>query len=302
MEQLDIAEDRAFIICENLVKIYKVADLEVVALQGLDLRIERGELIGIVGNSGSGKSTLLNILGGLDRPSAGRVTVDGQDLLKMSDRQLANYRLHSVGFLWQQVARNLIPYLSAKENVELPMIAAGSSGRKRSRHAQELLEALGMEERIDYKLVQLSGGEQQRVAIAVAMANSPSLLLADEPTGELDSENAEAIYSSFRRLNQLYGTTIIIVTHDRTINWRVDRVIQIRDGKTSTETVRRIDEDQQETHDEYIVLDPAGRLQVPAEFLEQFGMKDRVKMELTEDGIIIRPPDYRQEKSVWGNE
>lgn len=281
-----------FIFCDNLVKIYKVADLEVVALQGLDLGVKRGEMIGIVGNSGSGKSTLLNILGGLDRPSAGRAVVDGRDLVKMSDAQLVNYRRRTVGFVWQQVGRNLIPYLTARENVELPMITAGLPGRRRDSRAKELLDALGMSHRLNSKLVHLSGGEQQRVAIATGLANSPPLLLADEPVGEVDSESAELIYSGFRRLNQLYGTTVIIVTHDRTIAWRVDRVVQIRDGRTSTETVRRIDEQQQEVHDEYIVLDPVGRLQLPQDFLEQLDMRDRVKLELTEDGIIIRPEHY----------
>ena len=283
-----------FVFCDNLVKIYKVADLEVVALQGLDLRVQRGEMIGIVGNSGSGKSTLLNILGGLDRPSAGRAIVDGRDLVKMSDAQLVNYRRRTVGFVWQQVGRNLIPYLTARENVELPMITAGVPGRRRTSRAEELLDALGMSHRLDSKLVHLSGGEQQRVAIATGLANNPSLLLADEPVGEVDSESAERIYAGFRRLNQLYGTTIVIVTHDRTIAWRVDRVVQIRDGRTSTETVRRVDEQQQEVHDEYTVLDPAGRLQLPQDFVEQLGMKERVKLELTEDGIVIRPEHYGQ--------
>lgn len=286
-----------FVLCDNLVKIYKVADLEVVALQGLDLRVKRGEMIGIVGNSGSGKSTLLNMLGGLDRPSAGGVMVDGRDLVKMSDAQLVNYRRHTVGFVWQQVGRNLIPYLTARENVELPMITAGVSSRRRVSRAKELLDALGMSHRLNSKLIHLSGGEQQRVAIAMGLANNPPLLLADEPIGEVDSESGELIYAGFRRLNQLYGTTVIIVTHDRTIAWRVDRVVQIRDGRTSTETVRRVDEELQEVHDEYTVLDPVGRLQLPQDFLEHFDMRDRVKLELTEDGIIIRPENYgRAEK------
>ncbi|HEY3342680.1 MAG TPA: ABC transporter ATP-binding protein, partial [Anaerolineae bacterium] len=179
-----------FILCDNLVKIHKIADLEVVALQGLDLEVKQGELLGIVGASGSGKSTLLNILGGLDRPSAGRVVVGGRDLLKMSDAALTTYRRTQVGFVWQQGARNVIPYLSSESNVELPMILAGHAGGAARKHAGELLDAVGLADRRHHYLGQLSGGEQQRVAIAVALANSPSLLLADEPTGELDSTTA----------------------------------------------------------------------------------------------------------------
>ena len=175
------------IICDNLVKIYKVANLEVVALQGLDLIVQRGELLGIVGVSGSGKSTLMNILGGLDRPSAGRVWVDGSELLKLSDLGLDHYRRSKVGFVWQHGARNLVPYLTALENVMLPMTLAGTTGPRKRQRAEGLLDMVGLADRRHHRLPQMSGGEQQRVAIAVALANSPALLLADEPTGEVDS-------------------------------------------------------------------------------------------------------------------
>ena len=171
------------IICENLVKIYKVVDLEVVALQGLDLDVRPGELLAIVGASGSGKSTLLNILGGLDRPSAGRVTVNGRNLLKLSNRELDRYRRFEVGFVWQQTGRNLIPYLTARENVELPMTVAGMGLRAKRAWSQELLEMVDLWEHRWHRLAQLSGGQQQRVAIALALANKPKLLLGDEPTG-----------------------------------------------------------------------------------------------------------------------
>jgi putative ABC transport system ATP-binding protein len=294
------------ITCENLVKIYKIAELEVVALQGLDLTVERGEMLGIVGASGSGKTTLLNILGGLDRPSAGRVTVDGQDLLKLSDAALNRYRRRKVGFVWQQTSRNLIPYLTAQENVELPMNIAGMSRREKRVWARELLQAVGLYERRRHRLAQLSGGEQQRVAIAVALANKPILLLADEPTGEVDSATAQTILETFRRLNETLGLTTIIVTHEPRIVGQVDRVVAIRDGKTSTETIRQVSqleqamvgehpiEEEDVTYHEYVVLDSAGRLQVPREYLEQFDIGDRATLDMTDEGILIRPVAGRQ--------
>ena len=227
-----------FIICDNLVKIYKIANLEVFALQGLDLVVAPGELMGIVGASGSGKSTLMNILGGLDRPSAGRVWVDNNDLLKMSDAALNRYRRSKVGFVWQQASRNLIPYLSAVENVQLPMTLAGNS-RGAKRRATELLEMVGLGPRSHHGLRQLSGGEQQRVAIAVSLANSPTLLLADEPTGEVDSQTALSIYQTLQTLNRELGLTILIVSHDTGIARHVQRVVAIRDGKLASETVRQ---------------------------------------------------------------
>ena len=299
-----------FIICENLVKIYKVADLEVVALQGLDLAVAPGEMLGIVGASGSGKSTLLNILGGLDRPSAGRVTVDGRDLLKLSEGALDRYRRTRVGFVWQQVARNLIPYLSARANVELPMTVAGVGLREKRHRSQELLERTGLWEHRRHRLAQLSGGQQQRVAIAVALANQPTLLLGDEPTGEVDSATAQGLQDLFHDLNKDLGLTTIIVTHDPQIARRVDRVVAIRDGKTSTEIIRRVSQleramvgerpttegaDQEEVaYQEFVVLDSAGRLQVPREYREQRGIGDRATLELTEEGILIRAVAGRQ--------
>ena len=228
----------ALIVCDNLVKIYKIANLEVVALQGLDLVVSEGELVGVVGASGSGKSTLLNILGGLDRPSAGRVWVGGTDLLKLSDSGLKRYRLTRVGFVWQQGARNLVPYLTARENIELPMIMAGEANQDRRSRSMELLEAVGLREREGHRLSELSGGEQIRVAIGVSLANHPRLLLLDEPTGELDSTTAAMIYQLIRDLNRRLKITALIVSHDPAIAHQVDRVVSIRDGKLSSETVR----------------------------------------------------------------
>ncbi|HEX2034606.1 MAG TPA: ABC transporter ATP-binding protein [Chloroflexota bacterium] len=284
-----------FIVCDNLVKIYKVADLEVVALQGLDLTVHRGELMAIIGNSGSGKSTLLNILGGLDRPSAGRVSVGNRDLLKMDDRDMVMYKREVVGFVWQQSGRNLIPYLTAVENVQVPMIIAGKPVAEQRAWAEELLDAVGLGPRKHHRLSQLSGGEQQRVAIAIGLANRPPLLLADEPTGEVDTATAGTIYGIFRRLNEEYGTTVVIVSHDPAIAFRVDRVVALRDGRTSTETVRRAvvegeeAADQAQTHEEFVVMDAAGRIQIPRDYVEKLGLTRRVRVDLEDGRIVVRP-------------
>lgn len=295
-----------FIICDNLVKIYKIAQLEVVALQGLDLTVSRGELLGIVGASGSGKSTLMNILGGLDRPSAGRVFVDGLNLLNLSDADLTKYRRKKVGFVWQQGARNLLPYLTALENIEVPMTLAGVSFSEARKRSEGLLETVGLKDRKNHTMQQLSGGEQQRVAISVALANQPSLLLADEPTGELDTVTSQTIYQAFKDLNAEFGVTTLIVSHDATIARHVQRVVAIRDGKTSSETVR-VDSAQksdvaqdgqmfvhhEEQFEELVVLDSAGRLQVPKEYLERFSIKGRAKLEVSENGIMILPVEAK---------
>ncbi|MFG0214734.1 ABC transporter ATP-binding protein [Brevibacillus porteri] len=286
------------IVCENLVKIYKANDLEVVALQGLDLRVETGELMGIIGNSGSGKSTLLNMLGGLDRPSAGKLSVAGADLFRLTTSELVQYRLQTVGFVWQNNARNLIPYLSALQNVEMPMLLRGK--RKRER-AHELLELVGLGHRKKNKLSELSGGEQQRVAIAIALANEPKLLLADEPTGSVDTRTAAIILDLFQELNRSFGLTVVIVTHDLELARKVDRVVAIRDGKTSSELLRRkgtedntsesSDESANEdTHEELAVLDQVGRLQIPMEYLQAIQADGKLRIELEEDRIILKAP------------
>ena len=284
------------IVCDNLVKIYQIAEHDVVALQGLDLVVRAGELMGLVGVSGSGKSTLLNILGGLDRPSAGRIMVNGQNLLKLSDRALNLYRLNTVGFVWQQSARNLVSYMSAQRNVELPLTLFGESAKARRRRADELLELVGLSERRQHKLSELSGGEQQRVAISVALANKPKLLLADEPTGEVDEANAAKIYQIFKDLNKELNLTTVIVSHDINLARHVDRVVAIRDGKVSSETVRRNGgvgsadhlADHASALTELIVLDSAGRLQIPKELREQLNMKRYVRLEVMDGGIMIR--------------
>ncbi len=290
-----ISERQAFIVCEGLVQIFQVANIEVLALQGLDLTVQEGELVGVVGTSGSGKTTLLNVLGGLVRPSAGRILVDGQNLAKLSAHELDEYRQLRVGFVWQQGARNLVPYLSALENVELPATMAGMVGREVRERAQRLLELVGLGDRRNHRPAQLSGGEQQRVAIAVAMVNQPRLLLADEPTGELDSVTAGHVYETFKMLNRELGLTILIVSHDPGIARHVDRVVAIRDGKMATETVRRRNPpaDQHAAHEDHfeelIVLDSAGRLQIPRDLREQVGLNARARLEMVDGGILIRP-------------
>lgn len=293
-EPFDRAHDKPMVLCDGLVKIYRVADREVVALQGLELTVDPGEMLALVGPSGAGKSTLLNVIGGLDRPSAGRVLVDGANLADFSDGALDRYRREQTGFVWQLPGRNLISYLTARENVALPMMVARLPARVRREHTAELLEAVGLSDRADHVPARLSGGEQQRVAIAIALANRPRLLLADEPTGELDSATARGIYETFRRLNETFGLTILIVTHDPGIIGWVDRVVAIRDGKTSTETRQVPSQVEAEVEakvevEELIVLDSAGRLQVPREYLEEYGIGDRARLERTPEGILIRP-------------
>jgi len=291
-----IIMNEPLIICENLVKIYSLsneggATVEVQALQGLDLIVNDGEMLGIVGASGSGKSTLLNVLGGLDRPTGGRAFVGKQDLGRLSEHAIDEYRRKTVGFVWQQGARNLIPYLTAVENVELPLTISGQVGRSTRERALELLDLVNLRERMGHRLEELSGGEQQRVAIAIALANRPKLLLADEPTGELDTATAQTIYDLLRDLNTRLKLTMVIVSHDPGIAKHVDRVVAVRDGKLASETVRVQKSDGGEHHVELSVLDAAGRVQLPREYLEEFGIKRRVLIETTAEGILIRKPE-----------
>lgn len=291
-----LSED--IIVCEDLVKIYKTKDLEVLALQGLELSIAKGELMAIIGNSGSGKSTFLNMIGGLDRPSAGKLIVDGKDLFKLSPQELVEYKRDTVGFVWQNNARNLVPYLTAIQNVQMPMLFG--DGRKRRERALELLELVGMSQKKNHRLEQLSGGEQQRIAIAIALANNPKILLADEPTGSVDAKTGNYLLDVFRELNKNMGLTVVIVTHDRMLAKKVNRVVAIRDGKTSSEMVMkqsykdRLDaiEMYDEAHNEYAVLDKAGRVQIPRELLDQIHVKgNRVSLELADGKILVGAPE-----------
>ncbi|PKO05325.1 MAG: ABC transporter [Chloroflexi bacterium HGW-Chloroflexi-3] len=305
------------ITCENLVKIYSSSisrfhkGVEVVALQGLDLTVVQGEMIGIVGESGSGKSTLLNILGGLDRPSAGKVLVAGANLLEMSAEELNSYRLEKVGFVWQQTTRNLVPYLSALENVQIPMRIQHVPEEQCRQRATQLLDITGLTERLQHLPGQLSGGEQQRVAIAVALANQPDLILADEPTGELDTITSARIYEILRKINRDLGATLIIVSHDPGISRYVDRVVLIRDGKTSTETVRVTPEvDFHDKHrqpleadkyEELLMLDSVGRVQIPQSMLEALNIGSRVRAEVNQEGITLKPVEGHVRSTVSGD-
>ena len=280
-----------YIECRDLFKIYKRADLEVVALRGVDLEVQPGELIAIIGASGSGKSTLLNILAGLDRPSAGQVTVGSKDLLNISDRELVGYRRLDVGFVWQATSRNLVSYLNVRDNIEMPMAMAGLPSGQRHQRAGDLLTALGIQDKGDRLPHQLSGGEQQRVAIGVALSNQPPLILADEPTGELDTENASQVFQLLRDINRNYQVTVVVVTHYPGVAQWVDRVVHIRDGRISSETFSRPTfqrpGDQVET--EYVVVDRAGRLQLPQEYADKFGLGGLVTVKVEGDQATIKP-------------
>ena len=292
------------IMCENLVKIYKTRDLEVMALQGLELTVKRGELMAIVGNSGSGKSTFLNMAGGLDRPSAGKLFVNDKDLFAMKEGELRKYKQKEVGFVWQNNARNLFPYLTALQNVELPMRFMKKEKKEEisgKEYALELLERVGMEHKRHSKLSELSGGEQQRVAIAIALANRPNLLLADEPTGAVDMKTSGYILDVFRKLNEEKGLSIVIVTHDRNLAKKVNRVVRICDGKVSSEEIVKEsyeerfkevgDLEMASLHESFAVLDRAGRLQLQKEDLMKIGVKgNKVRIEVQEDKIMIRAP------------
>ncbi len=284
-------DERPYIECRDLFKIYKRAELEVVAIRGVDLEVQGGELVAIVGASGSGKSTLLNILAGLDRPSAGQVRVGSRDLLNISDRDLVLYRRLDVGFVWQSTARNLVPYLNVRDNLELPMAMSGAKAGSRRTAAGELLAALDLGDKAGRLPHQLSGGEQQRVAIGVALANRPSLILADEPTGELDSESAIRVLELFRELNRTFGVTVVIVTHYPGVARHVNRVIHIRDGRISSETYSRpsFQRSGGTIEDEYVVVDRAGRLQLPPEHAEKFRQGGLVKVDLEGNQLTINP-------------
>lgn len=282
------------ILCEGLVRIFKRKGVEVVALQSLDLHVERGELTAIVGASGSGKSTLLNILSGLDTPSAGRAVVAGHDLLAMGRAERRRYRLETCGFVWQQPGDNLVPYLTALENVQVPQRLAGGRGAETRDRGMQVLEELGIADVADRRPSEMSGGQQQRLAIAVALANRPQVLFCDEPTGELDTVGSHEVYSALQQVNERDGTTVVVVTHDPAVHTEVRRTVAIRDGRTATETLRHhgaVGSEHHVTAQEYAVLDRVGRLQLPREFVDALGLKHRVRVELVDDHVEIWPQE-----------
>ena len=292
------ANSEAYIVCEDLFKIYKIADLEVVALRGLDLKVRRSEVVAIVGASGSGKSTLLNILAGYDAPSAGRVSVGDKDLLRMTPNDVEVYRRDEVGFIWQQTSRNMFPYLTAIENVALPMMLTFTSPAQRRKRAEDLLELVGLSHRMGHTPEKLSGGEQQRVAIAVALANHPPLLLADEPTGELDDATAAEILDLFGAINNELDTTILIVTHDPDIAYKVGRVVMIRDGKMATEVRRRVTyqrlsgaAETDQPLEEFILVDGSGRVQIPRDIIDRLKIGARARIDAVDGKVTLTPDD-----------
>lgn len=293
-------EKNILIRCDGLVKIYQSEDIEVMALQGLDLQVERGEMLAIIGKSGSGKSTLMNMLGGLEQPTAGKLFVNGEDLFFKNEQEMTRYRKEQVGFVRQMSTRNLLPYLTAAENIEVLLDGKGKSRKQVREQALDLLEQVGILHKKDAYPGQMSGGEQQRAAIAAALANGPEILLADEPTGAVDTKTSGEIFDLFRRLNEELGLTILIVTHDMKLAGRVNRVLMISDGKISTEKIMREDYRRalealetesslgQRTHEEYSVLDQAGRLQLNEEILSQAGIDSRrVKVEVVDGKVVI---------------
>ncbi len=267
--------------CHNLIKIHKQGNLEVVALQGLDLSMEQGEFISVVGASGAGKSTLLTILAGFEKPSAGRATVVDRDLTDISARDLARYYRRDVGFVWQDFTRNLLPYLKAAQNVELPMLLGGISGRKRKDRAMALLEAVGLRGKAHAPIHTLSGGEQQRLALCVALAPGPKLLLADELTGELDTETSLEIFELLRQLSHDGGLSVLVVTHDVAIARRTDRVVRIADGRIATQSRRGASE--------LVAVDNRGMVQLPRDLMIEAGIDDRVRVKVVPEGLLLEP-------------
>jgi len=281
------------IVCDRLVRIYSGEGIEVQALQGLDLLIAEGELTALIGAAGSGKSTLVNILAGLDTPTAGTAWVAGRNLGAMTAQERLAYRRRVVGFIWQQTSRNLLPYMTARQNVLLPMRLSSVRRRERLKRANFLLDTLGIAYCADRTPDRMSGGEQQRAAIATALANQPKLLLADEPTGELDSSTAQDVFSAMRTANTELGVTMLVVTHDPAVSSQVRRTIAIRDGKTSSETIRHAATDelgQTTLHArEYATLDRAGRVQLPREMTRRLDMRNRVELQEEPDHIGVWP-------------
>lgn len=269
----------SYINCKSVVKAYRVGDHELVALKGVDFKMDQGEMVAIVGPSGAGKSSLLNLLGGLDVPTAGQLTVNGQSLLDLNGRQLTRYRLTQVGFIWQNVARNLLVHRNAIHNVMLPMMLAGVPYPRRRKRARELLESVGMSEHLRKRPAALSGGQQQRVALAVALANQPPLLLLDEPTGALDRQTALQVMDLLHEMRDTFNLTVLMVTHDPEMAGFADRVLTLRDGALGQDLSGH------ET-DERPTIDDEGKLQLPDAIRSQ--LNGNLSLEIRPEGVLLR--------------
>ncbi len=269
-----------------MVHIYKSADLEVVALQGLDLQVAPGEMVAIAGRSGSGKTTLMNILAGLERPSAGTVQVGGHDLARIGRAEQDAYRRDVVGYVLQRALGNLAPYLTALQNVQAATVTGPP--RARASAAAELLGRLGLGDHLGKRPAELAGHQTQRLALATALANRPRLLLADEPTAELDTAATVALLGDLTTVLREQGAAAVIVTHDPLVEKYVDRVVMIRDGRTSSER-RWIERGGEMINDELAIMDRAGRIQLPHAYIARLGLSGRVRLHLENDRIVIIP-------------
>ena len=289
----------SFIQMHDVIKIYEEprTGLQIPALRGVELSIKEGELVCIIGPSGAGKSTLLKLLGGLDRPSSGSIIVGDKRIDQLPEEHLTEYRRYDVGFLWQFPEKNLLPVLTALENIELPMKIAGFPREKRRKRALELLDKVGLKDRASHRLHQLSGGEAQRVSLAVALANDPKVVLADEPTGELDTKTTLEIISFMRELNQEYNKTIVVVTHDMRFEQRSDRAFRILDGMISgirqakNKTATTIDIETPPEREELIYVDQFGNMRIPKHFLKEAGIKNHVRIKVENGKLIVEPAD-----------
>lgn len=277
------------IVCDNLVRIYQSGSIEVQALQGLDLLVEEGEMVAVVGASGSGKSTLLSLLAGIDAPTAGKAKVAGWDLMTLSRAERVRYRRHTVGFVGQQASHNLVPYLNTRQMIDLPMTLARVPRRQRAARVSELLARLGIEHCAERRPAQMSGGEQMRVAIGAALANEPKVLLTDEPTGALDTRTSADVFATMRKVNEDLGVTVVIVTHDQEVSNQVARTVAIRDGRTSSEVLRRANGDSEMHAEEFAVMDRAGRVQIPKDYRQALEMTRRVRLALEADHVGVHP-------------
>ncbi len=266
-----------YIHASGLVRIFRSEDIETFALQGLDLGVHKGEIVALVGPSGAGKSTFLNLLAALDKPDAGTLIVNDINLVDASETARATYRQQQIGFLWQQTTRNIIPGLTARENIMLPALLAGRAYAETMAVADELLTAVDMLAFADYDPMRMSGGQQQRIALATALSCKPEILLADEPTGEVDWQTAERILTLLHTLRKRYQLTIVMVTHDQRVAESADRTVSIRDGRTSSE----IGQDDVET----VVIDAVGRLQIPVEVRQRLQIGRRATVTVV-DGVI----------------